>query len=445
MTRYGSIIGSPTNASPVLERIRTQASSLRLPDPAMESTEDKQQEERDRVSKLHFPASAPSPSGNNSNHTLEGIRSRHLSLAPRHLSIFSPKRVNSMPGPDGLAAQRPSPRRGFTLRPGRTWNADSQDDIALSAYKEVDLRQAEFFMFLDKELEKIEDFYKSKENEANHRLAILREQLHVMRDRRLEEVMAVNEAKHRHRSQATERQGLTSNDSNKQHEAAPLLASGVNGSVSVPWLKNVNQVLGKAKIGPHAGKTFEALQNLGTPSGPTALDLARDYSKKKPAHDVTYRTARHKLKIALAEFYRGLELLKSYTLLNRTGFRKINKKFDKTVNARPSSRYMAEKVNMAYFVNSEVIEGHLHAVEDLYARYFERGSHKIAVSKLRARIARAGDFTGSVFRNGLMFATGLVFGIEGLVYGADRLHDRDPTMVTHTSYLLQVSFSVSPS
>ncbi|TKA33443.1 hypothetical protein B0A49_12950, partial [Cryomyces minteri] len=58
--------------------------------------------------------------------------------------------------------------------------------------------------------------------------------------------------------------------------------------------------------------------------------------------------------------------------------------------------------------------------------------------KLRAKTARAGDFTGSVFRNGLMMAAGSVFGIQGLVYGAELLYNENPTIATNTTYLLQI-------
>jgi len=361
-------------------------------------------------------------------------------LLPKHRNIFSPRRTVSTPGVAPSANRRPFIKRMFTSADHRS---PGIHDVPLEAYKEFDRRQAEFFTFLDKELNKIESFYKMKENEAHERMRILREQLHEMRDRRLEEVTAAQKSEERAKHEG---------------EAAGLFANGdghaANGSSNawerseVPvmkWLKPIESAIG-AKA-HHFGKNTKALGRLGSPPGPQPEQLAQhpradsrlDFIRRhNPQDAVPYRTAKRKLKLALQEFYRGLELLKSYALLNRTAFRKINKKYDKAVNARPTGRYMSERVNKAWFVQSEVLDGHIVAVEDLYARYFERGNHKLAVGKLRSKPTRGGDYSGSVFRNGLLLAAGAVFGVQGVLYGAEHLSSPDATVRDETTYLLQV-------
>lgn len=307
-------------------------------------------------------------------------------------------------------------------------------DVRLEAYREVDFRQADFFNFLEAELNMVESFYKQKEDESIERLKVLRDQLHIMRDRRIEELMQA------HRDKLAKRTGPDGNPLDPLSGSDEEIQKGKGGFFDKSWLKAIDKALEAAYTGRIRKKT-KAMEAMTTPNHPDAMgnNWNRDYVRKVTVKSIPYRAAKRKLKLAMQEYYRGLELLKSYALLNRTAFRKINKKYDKALNIRPSLRYMNEKVNKAWFVQSNVLDGLIHDVEDLYARYFEGGQHKVAASKLRIHSVRPSDYTASALRNGLMFGAGLVFGVQGLVRGAHLLFNNDPTLATHTSYLMQVS------
>ncbi|KAF4511163.1 hypothetical protein G6O67_002983 [Ophiocordyceps sinensis] len=275
-------------------------------------------------------------------------------------------------------------------------------------------REREFYQFMDSELDKVERFYRFKEQQAGQRLALLREQLHEMRNRRIEEI------------------AYSAEPEEPSYFHNPSIDGG--HAKSNGWVHPI-----RAKIFP-PGPNSKALRTMPqTPAmPPSASGQRRDYVRARHDADVSYRTAKRKLKLALQEFYRSLELLKSYAMLNRTAFRKLNKKLDKAVNARPPLRYMHEKVNRAGFVNSEVLEGHIKAVEDLYSRYFERGNHKLAAGKLRSLSKKSTDESGSSFLNGFLIGTGIVFTTQGLAYGMQLLHNEDALLRAHTSYLLQI-------
>jgi xenotropic and polytropic retrovirus receptor 1 len=448
LTRYGSIIGSPpSHEGGAYSESGRPPPSLRLPGAAL----DAENASLPGGSVANTPATVPKsksvqlPQETDNAFEVGKTRSPHhkasTTLPFRHRSIFSPKRVNSTPGVPTAETVRPSVRRLFSL--SHKAGTPSPHDVPLEAYRDLDIRQAEFFNFLDMELEKIEAFYKQKEDEATDRLSVLREQLHIMRDRRLDELISHQAAKikAKEKKKSAASQGLLNGNgqvSSSDEDFDKVNSKG--GALNTSWLNPIDSALEAVRHGRY-GKTTKAMTDLATPSGLNAQDHPddrRDYIRRPEQPGVPYQTAKRKLKGALQEYYRGLELLKSYALLNRTAFRKINKKYDKTVNARPSMRYMTEKVNKAWFVQSDVIEGHIRAVEDLYARYFERGNHKVAVGKLRIKAARAGDFTENSFRNGLTLSAGLVFGIQGLVYGIELLNSPDQILATNTSYLFQV-------
>lgn len=414
---YGSIIATPP------ERPQgSDAGSFELPDPALDPDEQyvpPEQVQSSREIKTPSPVmsrratfGAPPPTA--------------MTDSPEHRSPLA--RQPTTHSPDAGAALNKSASTKRTSKLLRRVFSHPDNDLAKKspgdAAFEVEKREDEFFAFLDGELEKIDSFYKMKEHEANERLKLLREQLHIMRDQRTQEIWDAKRNVHRGSQESTAR------------------ANGF-GKLNSARLKDT--LTGKARF----GKNSQALAEMATP-GIQARDREsivnrRDFMRRQdpPNNDVSYRSAKRKLKHALQEFYRGIELLKGYAYLNRTAFRKINKKYDKAVNARPPLRYMSDHVNKATFVQSESMESLIVAVEDLYARYFERGNRKIAVSKLRRSMKKSGDYSPSTFRAGLLLMAGTLFAIQALVYASQNLRADNVGDQVKTSYLLQVC--VAPS
>ncbi|KIX09283.1 uncharacterized protein Z518_00362 [Rhinocladiella mackenziei CBS 650.93] len=432
---YGSIVGTPPS-----EEISGHLATLELPDPALNPARGRTTTETEPPPSCPplprpVPEAVQVPPGPDPYHVGETTRRARHSLGGGLAKTMFQKRAAA--GSQSLSVPKLNTYPRSRLR--RLFSAQALDeptvnDVQLEAYRELDARQAEFFSFLDSELDKIESFYKFKEEEATERLQVLRRQLHEMRDRRLAEILRSKKPEETLSPPAVD--GVLSGDRSRASLKEHIRPNGNGSSYFIK--KPLEDALARRKT---VDKTLQAMQQLSSPPGPKAQqrihDAKQDYVRHNHGNDIPHRVAKRKLKLALQEFYRALELLKSYALLNRTGFRKINKKYDKAVQARPPLRYMSEKVNNAYFVTSDVIDQHLTAVEDLYSRYFERGNRKIAVRKLRSKLG-AGDQSGTTFRNGLYVAAGTCFGVAGLMDASHRLNDPNPLVATHTSYLLQL-------
>ncbi|RDW72513.1 SPX and EXS domain-containing protein [Aspergillus mulundensis] len=402
---YGSII-----ASPPMRPGTSDAASLELPGPALDVDEDSRYSDQ----YLDLPISPKTTLPRHGNKRTVSRGNTHLSPS---IAKQSSAKNNETKRP---ATPGSSIRRNSRILKRMLSTTDSPEKLVEADQRsDVEKKQDEFFAFLDGELEKIESFYQMKEREATERLKVLREQLHTMRDQRIQEVYHAK----RHRTGEGEQQPSETR-------------GGLNG-----------RRIRAAITGRRIGKNSKALAALATPGGEQpqdgdAITRRRDFTRhptelqQLPKSEVPYRSAKRKLKYALQEYYRGVELLKSYAYLNRTAFRKINKKYDKVVDTRPSMRYMAEKINKAWFVQSEVTESLLATSEDLYARYFEGGKRKIAASKLRHTIRKSGDYSPSTFRCGLLGMAGLLFAIQGLIYASDRMDN--PEISGQTSYLLQI-------
>lgn len=400
--QYGSFVPTPPLASPL--NTKDSHNKFELPAPALPSP---------------GGPSEPSPTAPRLHQSLsKSALRRSASMAavpgvPDTAQKHSPLSHRATGG--GLKGSPSQLRRLFSHHGGLGARDQSRLDVGMQPFDLVRERENEFYDFMESELDKVDGFYRLKEEQAGQRLTALRDQLHEMRNRRIQEM-------------ADERRQNPGARSREGEDSRPDKPAG--------WVQPL-----KAKIFPPGPNTKALTSMPRTPllvAGRGRGDASRDYIRRPEDSDVSYRTAKRKLKLALQEFYRGLELLKSYALLNRTGFRKINKKFDKAVNARPPYRFMNEKVNKAGFVTSDAVDGHIKTVEDLYARYFERGNHKLAAGKLRSLSKKSRDESGSSFLNGFLIGTGIVFTVQGLIYGAQLLFDDDPTLRVQTSYLMQI-------
>lgn len=404
---YGSIIATP----PQPHSTASDMGSIKLPDPAIDPRADTSPDQnRTRENDPKFPSPVFSRREAASN-ALE--QKTDGSLQDRKPSFKSRSRGGKSSG--SPAIRTPQFLKRVLSQPDREPREKSRME---NSAREVDRRQDEFFSFLDSELHKIESFYQAKETEATQRLQALRQQLHTMRDRRIQQIRESERSRHQGGGGALQGHGF-----------------GLHGTMLRGAIRGRNQV----------EKHFGAQGHLASPEiearDAHAIASRRDFSRRPESQnaDVPYHSAKRKLKYAVREFYRGLELIKSYAYLNRTAFRKMNKKYDKVVHARPPMRYMSENVNGAWFVQSEVIENLMNEVEDLYTRYFERGNRKIAVSKLRRTGKKSGEFSQNSFRSGLLIMAGVLFGAQALVYAVQHLYNSDSSISSQTGYLLQVS------
>ncbi|KAI8341091.1 SPX domain-containing protein [Chlamydoabsidia padenii] len=137
-----------------------------------------------------------------------------------------------------------------------------------------------FFAMLDQELEKISRFYDKKEQEAVEKFEALKIQLELIKQYR-RQLLALKQ----------------SEDGSFEQRLNPM-----------HWF--------------HPQKPLNSTIPTSAASPPAIVLDGDDYH-------ISYRVARSRLKTAITEYYRSLELLRSYKVLNEMGFHKILKKFDK--------------------------------------------------------------------------------------------------------------------
>ncbi|KAL8281446.1 hypothetical protein RQP46_006130 [Phenoliferia psychrophenolica] len=196
-----------------------------------------------------------------------------------------------------------------------------------------------FFEVLKKELERVEGFYAEREKEAGVRFGELKEQWRELEN---------------HKKEAQEHNHRTGTPSS--------LDSRIPGS---PFVRRV----AKRSVAAFAP----------SPHLPPKTRMRSRFKEREPEK---YASARSKLKLATFEFYRSLGILKSYKVLNCTGFAKSLKKFEKATRIPCASAFSPTLLH-SQLESSTRLDELIRGTEDAFARVFEHGDRKKARASLR--------------------------------------------------------------
>uniref|UniRef100_A0A0W0FTA8 Signal transduction protein n=1 Tax=Moniliophthora roreri TaxID=221103 RepID=A0A0W0FTA8_MONRR len=286
-------------------------------------------------------------------------------------------------------------------------------------YPLLSSEELKFFKALDHELEKVENFYLDREKEMRARTLVIEDQLNELIQHR--QRFHAARARRRRWSDLTHDLFAVIKPGLKQNQVQKLDSSLVTESV----LENEDLT----NIGSSSKKTGKNDQSPPSGSHP---ESGNDRNGKGHTLDPDeYRNAKKKLKKAVLEHYRGLELLHNYRVLNITGFRKALKKFEKVtkvVRFRLSSlgyisrcarqipaqqAYMSEKVETSTFASDKAVRTMMTEMEELYTSRFAHGDKKRAMAALRGTSLRKTHHF-STFRSGVMLGLAIPALVSGI-------------------------------
>ncbi|KAG0308115.1 hypothetical protein BGZ98_009011, partial [Dissophora globulifera] len=263
-----------------------------------------------------------------------------------------------------------------------------------------------FFQFLDSQLEMVNTFYREKELEAVTKLKVIKQQLYVANEwkRRYDDKMAQAEAEQGwyYAEWSRVRKGLDNLMRVDTAITEDVTIAHSKRSFQSTYDQSKGNTTGAVSYGggmldPEQGLRLRDLHAMSNPplnrldpkfDPNTAADLAykEEMILQEEEHRrqrLNHKVARTRIKAALYEFYRSLEMIKNYKVLNHTGFAKILKKFDKTAGWRASKIYVGSKLKPAYFMTSVTIEDLIKETEDVFIDTFEKGHRRRGMAKLR--------------------------------------------------------------
>lgn len=326
--------------------------------------------------------------------------------------------------PDGNATGRTSNHtKGSKKAQKRTSKVINLDSVISDNF---DSQEGIFFEALDSELERVVSFYEQREKEMASRYEMLARQLKELSEHRKEYKLSqqdhIGDLGRRLSNLVTNPQGLKRVSLNMTRPT-----SGHDSPMPTRFRKSEEiSAERRASIDEGERRRAAALHRMSGIAG-RGLSEAEDEELRRlnkaaaQSHDPErYKAARKKLKAAILEYYRGLEILKNYKILNRTGFAKILKKFEKTVELSCADAYYNAKVTPSILVSSESVEKLIKGTEEIFTAYFEHGNRKRALQRLRINASvNTGEPSSthhlSVARAGFYLGIALVATVGGLI------------------------------
>ncbi|KAI5967398.1 SYG1 [Candida theae] len=345
-----------------------------------------------------------------------------------------------------------------------------------------------FQLWLDEELSKVDEFYSEKEQDVYERFLLLEDQLYQMREQK-------NQIQRQRRQHDGNVHGIASrgervmphrvNDlafhtkffisglsrwdlpslpsmafvkkwkSKKKVKYEDDISLHVQDSVDLNYAENrvrngLVELSDRATDQTSLDSESEVEDYLpAAQSGPQTDDQIRqtrrrDYTPKKQHFGVPYLYAKKQLKSALLEHYRALSILKSYRTMNRTAFRKITKKYDKSMHTNIMEPFMQRINTSSYFLTSDLLDKIINQVEELYIAFFDPESkdRKQSLEKLKtiaytfnSTEIRQPQYYTEFFSSGIFLGFGIPLFTLGL-YTA--LHKTTTGELPEGRYLLQV-------
>ncbi|KAL2325136.1 hypothetical protein Fmac_024194 [Flemingia macrophylla] len=251
-----------------------------------------------------------------------------------------------------------------------------------------------FFMRLDEELNKVNQFFRRQESEFVERGESLNKQLQILLD--LKQIISDRRRKTTPTNPYNSPRYSPTRDSDYSENLGD--SDETNSEIS-----QRDEVM--ARLEKNGVSFVNSPTMTKTKKGKPKMTMRIDVPASNPTRAITAITSMlwedlvnnptgdfvHKRKIqcaekmirsAFVELYKGLGLLKTYSSLNMVAFSKILKKFDKVSCQKASANYLKE-VKRSHFVSSDKVVRLMDEVESIFTKHFANNDRKKAMKFLR--------------------------------------------------------------